>query len=900
MRALAALLVLASLLPGTASAVSVATASRSHLVTGRQAWSGRIVLDAPVVVAAGGELVILPGTRIEAAPGGSLEIGRDGRLIAQGTVLQPIVFSCSSRPAYDGCWEGVTVRGYARINFGSQTSPPPRGNGLAGCRESGIGDLAYGGCDDADSSGVLRYVRVEHARRGLQLLGVGAATVVDFVQVNRSRLDGLRIVGGTVDIRHAFLTANREYGLAWLGGWRGNGQFVAIQQDATWQHGGLLASNASADDSTSYQGVPRSAPVLQNVSVITPSLPGNPYHATATGIVLARGTAGELRNVLVYRPTIGLGIADASTCIPFSVEIPTLTHVLVAGAANAGDPDPDPTCQGYPSPNVEASWLGDPINASRVVTDPLAVQQLLIGAENLVTPDARPRPGSDAITLPAAPPPSNPFFVAAPYIGAVAPAALVATNIPWFAGWTVPAPVPPLPGTVSGIVASAVRGPFAATVASNVGTSTASATTGQYTLPLPAGLHTLQVSNLPPGCGVTPASVTIPAGATVTADLTVQCVVIQRIAAATSHACATSTAAAVQCWGDNTSGALGIGATTPAQSSTPLRVQTPFPIIDLTSGYAHTCGLAGGTALCWGLNAFAAAGVGSIGGVLSLPTPPQTGGVAFTKIAAGGYHTCALTATGEAWCWGWNAEGQTGIGSAGSPVILPQRVQDGGLRFTEIAAGESHTCALTAAGAAYCWGGNARGELGSDPATSGAIVPTPIPVPGGHTFTSIDGGLVHTCALDVNRRAWCWGDRTRGQIGDGVVGNSIAPPTQVPGTLTFTQLSVGGETTCGVVESATSPVMCWGRGDQGSLGNGTLTPSQGSPVTVTALVVPGPVLTTPRVDVSQGSGGNGSLVCAQNTLGEAWCWGPGGTGQLGDGTTVTTAATPRRVLLLPP
>ena len=603
----------------------------------------------------------------------------------------------------------------------------------------------------------------------------------------------------------------------------------------------------------------------------------------------------------VYRPTIGLGIADASTCIPFSVDIPNLTHVLVAGAGAAGDPDPDPTCAGYTSPDAESQWLTDPANASRVVTNPTLVQQLLIGAENLVTPDGRPRPGSDAVTLPAAPVPADPFFATAAYIGAVPPANTAATNIPWHAGWTVPAPLPPAAGSVTGVVASSVRGPFAgASVASNVGIVTMANATGHYALLLPAGDHTLQASGLPPGCGVTPTTVAVPSGGTTAANLAVNCVVIQRLAAATSHACATSTTAAVQCWGDNSSGALGIGATTPTQSPIPRRVMTPFPITDLTSGYAHTCGLAGGTALCWGLNAFAAAGVGSIGGVLSLPTPPQTGGVAFSKIAAGGYHTCALTAAGEAWCWGWNAEGQTGIGSAGSPVILPQRVQDGGLRFTEIAAGESHTCALTAAGAAYCWGGNARGELGSDPATSGAIVPAPIPVPGGHTFTSIDGGLVHTCALDVNRRAWCWGDRSRGQVGDGVVTNAIASPTQVSGAISFTQLSVGGETTCGVLDSPTAQVMCWGRGDQGSLGDGTLTPSQPTPVLATSLAVAGPILATAQVDVGQGSGGNGSLVCAVNTLGETWCWGPGGAGQLGDGTEVANAPTPRRVLLLPP
>jgi alpha-tubulin suppressor-like RCC1 family protein len=875
--------------------------TRARELSGRHAWSGRITLDAPVTIAAGGELVILPGTRIEAAPGASLDISRDARLIANGTVLQPIVFTCTSRPSYEGCWEGLTIRGNAKINFGTLTSPPPRGNGLAGCRETLSGDSAYGGCDDADSSGVLRYVRVEHARSGLQLLGAGSGTVVDFVQVNRSRRDGLRVVGGKVNLRHVFLTANREYGLTWLGGWRGNAQFVAIQQDATWQHGGILASNAADDDSTRTQGVPRSAPVLHNVTIVAPSVTSNPFHATATALVLARGTSGQLRNVLAFRPPIAFGLADASTCVPFSVDPPVLTHTLVAGAGTAGDPDADPTCLGYTSPDVESLWLADPANASRIVTDPTQVQQLLIGAENLITPDGRPRAGTDAVTLPPAAHPADPFFVAAPYIGAVTPAGLVATNIPWNAGWTIAAPLPPAPGSVTGIVASPARGAFgSATVSSNVGTGSLTNAAGQFSLSLPAGDHLLGVTGLPPGCGVTPSNVTIPGGANVTANLAVNCVIMDGVTTAASHACARTTTLAVQCWGENANGALGVGSTSPAVSSVPLRVVTPFPITDLTSGYAHTCGLAGGTALCWGLNAFAALGNGAIGGVQSIPLPPQTGGTAFTKIAAGGYHTCGLTAAGEAWCWGWNAEGQTGIGSAGSPVILPQRVQDGGLRFAAISAGESHTCALTLTGTAYCWGGNARGELGSDPSVVGAIVPAPIAVPANTTFLEIDGGLVHTCAVDSSRRAWCWGDRSRGQIGDGLVNSVIAPPTMIPSSPQFLQLSVGGETTCGIVLGVPFAALCWGRGDQGSLGNGTNTPSQPTAVTALHLLTAGPTLATPRIDVGPASGPNGSLVCAVNTLGETWCWGPGHLGQLGDGSTSTSSASPRRVLLLPP
>lgn len=900
---LAGLLALTGAGDGMPARHLVGTGATTTVLTGRVTWpAGAVVeLQGPVALAAGAELVLEPGARVEARPGAYLSVGRDAHIRAIGTVLQPIVLTCTSVPAYDGCWEGLQLRGNARLNFGAATSPPSRGTGAAGCRESLSGALAYGGCDDADSSGVLQYVRIEHANSGLQLLGVGSRTVLDFVQVNRSRGNGLRVVGGSVGIRRALLTANREYGMAWFGGWRGRAQHLVIQQDAAWQRGGLLASNAAGDDSTRLLGSPRSDPVLQNVTIVAPSLPANPWHGQATGVVLAGGTSGTLRNVLVFRTPIAFALRDVETCIPFSVAVPVLTHVLVAGAGVVGDPDPDPTCAPYTSPDVESQWIGDPANASRVVTAAAVVQQLMVGPENLITPDARPRAASDAATMPVAALPADPFFQPAPYIGAVAPANTTTSNIPWYAGWTVPAPLPPAEGVVSGVLASAQRGPVAGglVVASYGATSAPTSATGSYSLTLPAGGHLLGARQLPQGCGVAGVAVTVPAGGSATADLPVQCTVVTRLAAATGHVCAATSSGVAQCWGDNSNGALGTGTVGSTPERVPVPVVPPFLLTEVTSGYSHTCGLSNGVAVCWGANAFAALGTGSIGGVQPSPLPVASGGVTFTRIAAGGYHTCALTAAGEAWCWGWNAEGQTGIGSVGSPVILPQRVQDQGLRFVEISAGESHSCGLTATGAAWCWGGNARGELGTDPAIVGAASPVPLLVPGGLTFTSLDGGLLHTCGLATTGAVYCWGDRSRGQVGDGVVGTTIAAPTLVSGGRTYLQVSVGGETSC-AVEAGTLQAWCWGRGDFGSLGDGSVVPSQPTPVPAAILAAPGPPVGVARVDVAPASGVSGSPVCAVNTLGEAWCWGPGGQGQLGDGTLTAIQASPRQVRILPP
>ena len=122
-----------------------------------------------------------------------------------------------------------------------------------------------------------------------------------------------------------------------------------------------------------------------------------------------------------------------------------------------------------------------------------------------------------------------------------------------------------------------------------------------------------------------------------------------------------------------------------------------------------------------------------------------------------------------------NFEGQIGTGVIGSSVLVPTRVSDGGLRSTKIAAGESHTCALTSAGTAYCWGGNGRGELGADPAAVGFASATPHAVPGGFTFASLDAGEVHTCGVTSAGAGMCWGSREFGQVGDGVIGAALPP-----------------------------------------------------------------------------------------------------------------------------
>jgi len=281
------------------------------------------------------------------------------------------------------------------------------------------------------------------------------------------------------------------------------------------------------------------------------------------------------------------------------------------------------------------------------------------------------------------------------------------------------------------------------------------------------------------------------------------------------HTCAATPTGAVYCWGANESGQLGDGST--ASRRLPVAAVGPGLFTSVTAGDGHTCAVtAAGDASCWGRNASGQLGDGTTGNRL-FPTA-VTGGVTFAMLTAGTAHTCGLTATGEAYCWGENEYGQLGDGTTGRR-LTPTAVA-GGRVFGELAAGSAHTCGRTAAGEVFCWGHNDAGQLG-DGTVANRLLPTA--VSGGLTFTHLaaDVGGTHSCALDAAGAAYCWGDNARGQLGDGTHANRLTP-TAVVGGLTFAELSAGGLHTCGIITAA-GVGYCWGANDQGQLGDNTRT-----------------------------------------------------------------------------
>lgn len=284
-------------------------------------------------------------------------------------------------------------------------------------------------------------------------------------------------------------------------------------------------------------------------------------------------------------------------------------------------------------------------------------------------------------------------------------------------------------------------------------------------------------------------------------------------------------AGSLLCWGDRGNGKIGDGGATAGTQTTPTPVFGGFS--DWTHVYGangHVCGIRStGLAYCWGNGTEGEMGDGTNN--VSNPSPVLVGGgfSDWKKIAGGSVSNCAIRGTGLMYCWGTDSGDALGNGAAGNS-FTPSPVSDGGATdWTEITgAGWSH-CGLRATGRAYCWGANTQGQLG-DGSTSNRDVP--VEVSGGHTdWNSISLGAETACGLRGTGNAWCWGFNTYGQLGDGSTTNSSVP-VQVSGAYTDwaaidTNPGSLNYNTCGLRNNGS--FYCWGGNNAGQVGDGTTT-----------------------------------------------------------------------------
>ncbi len=343
-----------------------------------------------------------------------------------------------------------------------------------------------------------------------------------------------------------------------------------------------------------------------------------------------------------------------------------------------------------------------------------------------------------------------------------------------------------------------------------------------------------------------------------------------------SHSCGITRDSLPYCWGLADSGRLGSGST--GVVAQPAAVTGGLKLVAVSAGAFHTCGLtAAGTAYCWGGNGSGQLGDGN-GGTDSASPVAVSGGLTFRSIAAGFLHTCAVTTSNAAYCWGYNLDGELGDNNplVNSDVPVPV---SGGHAFQSVATLNFATCAVTTTGDAYCWGPNDRGILGNG--TTGGSSAVPVKVSGGLTFAAVSGGVLHACGVTTSGAGYCWGADDNGRLGDGGANADTNAPSAVAGGLSLAAITAGSRHTCGLTTAGAA--YCWGAASNGELGNGDAGTDRSSPVAVIG------GLTFARIAAS-------GHTCALTGAGAAYCWGADFEGQLGDGPPQASSETPRLVI----
>ena len=357
------------------------------------------------------------------------------------------------------------------------------------------------------------------------------------------------------------------------------------------------------------------------------------------------------------------------------------------------------------------------------------------------------------------------------------------------------------------------------------------------------------------------------------------------ISAGTMHACDIASGGIAWCWGLNgAEGRIGsdqLGSS--SMSSTPVKVPGNLRFTQLATFGRHTCALtAEGKAYCWGYNGWGALG-GNTNVAQSFTPVAVAGNQTFRSISAGSDHACAVTLDFVAYCWGNNDWRQLGTGTsatASSPVAVT-----GGTSFVSIAAGSGFTCGVAQLnGVAYCWGANSIGQTGDGQKINygNVFVSTPQQVVGGLAFKSVSLGNQYACGVTVSGQGYCWGSNST-KLGAGPT-NDSSSPVAVLGGYTFRSISAGALHACGVTTS--NAVYCWGKNGNGELG---VAPPNGSSASDTPLRAGGNFTASEVSAAGTGTGSSGHTCAISVDRLTAYCFGRNDVGQLGNGTTASAS-----------
>lgn len=351
------------------------------------------------------------------------------------------------------------------------------------------------------------------------------------------------------------------------------------------------------------------------------------------------------------------------------------------------------------------------------------------------------------------------------------------------------------------------------------------------------------------------------------------------IAAGERHTCALLEAGTVSCWGDNQYGQLGSDSEW-THALVPVQAKSIAGAKAITAGSLHNCAVLGNNIVsCWGNNLQNQLGTGQFAAFAREPwqTLDVVGAI---DVEAGDRHTCALHENGAVSCWGhdnYEQLARSPLIAEPSPRSSPLPVWVTGITdAVAVAAGGSHTCALLFTGNAFCWGDNSSGQLGNGRSGAENNSLTPMPVSDIRDAVAIAAGAGHTCAIQRDGSVSCWGANEYGQLGNGT-SLSYAVPVKAEGIIDAIAITAGGQHTCAL--HGDGSVSCWGNNEYGQLGNSI------NGVELTSSYVPAKVVNiNDAIAVSAG----GNHTCAVHQDNTVSCWGYEGGGQLGDIATRLT------------
>ncbi|NLI01589.1 MAG: cell wall anchor protein, partial [Chthonomonadales bacterium] len=327
-------------------------------------------------------------------------------------------------------------------------------------------------------------------------------------------------------------------------------------------------------------------------------------------------------------------------------------------------------------------------------------------------------------------------------------------------------------------------------------------------------------------------------------------------------------------WGSNGFGELGLGDTTTRLTPTAVGFFADTPIAGACGGGYFSLAVASDGAL-WALgrNSYGQLGLGDTA-ARSSPTRISALDTRTTiAIAAGMYHSVALTSDNKVWAWGRNAYGQLGLGDTTNRTSPAEVTAFADKSVVTLAASNTHTLAITSDGRLWAWGANSSGQLGLGYTSAGVSSPTEVTALAGLTVRRVSAGYYHTIAETEDGRLWAWGKNSNGQLGLGDTTDRSTPtPVTAFGGMTITAVSAGCLHT--LVNTSDGRLWSFGSNYWGQLGLGDTT-DRATPMEV---ALPGG-----RSVIAVTAGFAHSIAHASDST--TWAWGSNDSGQLGLGDT---------------